>query len=79
MAELRDLLESGAFVEDNRIGLSDGDVRNTEVTLSAAISLKRIADALDSAGQGEMPGLFGFVTNLAWEAGRSFAAGQRVG
>lgn len=41
-------------------------------TISAAISLKRIADALPDGG-----GIHGFVMDLAYQAGTNFEAGKR--
>ena len=60
------------------------DVREPIVAaLSTAVSLKRIADALEAltmAGAGHRlhEELIGPVTNLAWEAGRNFQAGTRT-
>lgn len=42
---------------------------------SIAVSLKRIADATSGGAVAEQ---FGGFANLAWEMGRSFAAGQRT-
>lgn len=42
---------------------------------SAAISLKRIADVLERGAQFDVHGQFHDITNLAWEAGRSFKQG----
>lgn len=44
--------------------------------VSQAISLKRIADGLTAIG--DAGALTGTISNMAWEAGRSFAAGQRT-
>lgn len=60
-------------------GLSGRDqvtVGDTHIQLSIAISLKRLADVLAS---GSLEGLHGTITNMAWEAGRNFAAGQGTG
>ena len=46
------------------------------IAYSQAVSLKRIADAL--TGQGEMPGTFNAIEQLAWSAGRSFEQGRRT-
>lgn len=50
-------------------------VEDSHIQLSIAISLKRVADALTTVNVGD---LHGTITNMAWEAGRSFAAGQRT-
>jgi hypothetical protein len=47
-------------------------------TVSMALSLKRIADALDRLGSGDgLHGLHSFVMNMAYEAGTNFEAGKR--
>jgi len=51
--------------------------------VSAAISAKRQADALEAiagvlTGSGDQAALFGMMQNLMWEAGRSFQAGLRT-
>lgn len=65
---LEALLEPGALA-----GSINDEAR---IQLSVAISLRRIADSLDGLKTGEgMDGLHGAITNIAWEAARSFAAG----
>ena len=46
------------------------------VQISQAISLKRIADVLEKVP--DLSSLHGDITNMAWEAGRSFQAGTRT-
>jgi hypothetical protein len=53
-----------------------GDTEHEHVVSSIAISLKRIADVL--TGEADGAALQSLVTNLAWEAGRSFQAGTRT-
>lgn len=60
-----------------------GTKSSTVINASAAISLKRIADALEAltaaGASGPLQGeIWGFVSNLAWEAGRNFQAGTRT-
>lgn len=60
-----------------------GTATSTVIDASAAISLKRIADALEAlttaGATGPLQGdIWGFVSNLAWEAGRNFQAGTRT-
>lgn len=55
-----------------------------EIETSKAISAKRQADALERIAEfltnpDSLIQFHGQMTNLAWECGRSFAAGQRVG
>ena len=63
------------------------DVREPIVAaLSTAVSLKRIADALEALTSLAKPGavqnglydIQSSITNLAWEAGRNFQAGTRT-
>lgn len=70
---MRHKLEDEAF-------LMFGDDCQSLYLSSIAISLKRIADRLDALGSGEDmdPRLHNTITNLAWEAGRSFQAGTRT-
>lgn len=52
---------------------------NWAIGVSAAVSLKRIADVLERLEKLEVtPGMFHTVQNLAWEAGRSFQQGIRT-
>jgi uncharacterized protein with PhoU and TrkA domain len=48
---------------------------------SLALSAKRIADAAEkiaqALGNGDAHALNSMLSNIAWDAGRSFAAGQR--
>lgn len=67
------------------IGRMEPGIAMVDVGAAAAsisISLKRIADALDRLTTPETllssPEIHGAVTNLLWEAGRAFAAGQRT-
>lgn len=66
-------------VPETAVGNQSGLVVD-QMAVSMAISLKRIADRLDALGSGEDmdPRLHNTITNLAWEAGRSFQAGTRT-
>jgi hypothetical protein len=77
-----DAIEPEALSDTAMMKRWNPDVIDTQmfrVQLSQAISLKRIADALSGTGLDDLiTGLHGPLPNLAWEAGRSFAAGQRT-
>lgn len=81
LSALGDMLEPSAvpMARDlqallNRGGRVDGLSAISPAAYSAAVSLKRIADALD-AGR-EQVGLYNLVTDLAWRAGQAFEQGK---
>lgn len=59
--------------------LTSGQIHDAQhvIDLSQAISLKRIADALNSPSL-DLGIMTGNIQNIAWEAGRSFQAGTRT-
>jgi type 1 glutamine amidotransferase len=77
MAAVADQIEPAA-----RDMIGDGD-EMLIAAASIAISTKRQADALEkiagalTSGEG-LDGLHGTISNMAWEAGRSFQAGTRT-
>jgi hypothetical protein len=71
MTDLEKLLEPevGSFRQSDQLTLAD------KCAMSSALSLKRIADSLSALNTAALTNT---IQNLAWEAGRSFAQGQRT-
>lgn len=73
---LRDLIEPGARHPGFPRG-QDDDAWDNELKASIAISLKRIADAVNAPGL-DFHTINSNVEQMAWNAGRSFQHGTRT-